>query len=345
MLYTLLFILGIIALAFLWFIQFGGPRLPKNIDTLIEEVKKEPLPKLITGDRGFAENDGVRIAYEIINPTGNVKGTVLLVHGLSSTLLDWPRYFFQPMLDEGYRVIRYDNRSLGESDWLVKEWKNNKYTLEDMARDGIAILDKVGVEKAHIIGVSMGGMISQRMAISHSERVLSMTSIMSSGYFHDETLPPVPRKFMIGFVRAILLYGRDLTKMENKLKLHVSLRKLLLGKGYTTEDKYLLQKALYENTKRKGYNATARDHHGYAIKKSGSRYSELGQITTPTLVIHGKADTLVLFPHGEKYAEMIPNAEKLFFENMGHDISKGYAEKMIDPILKNFEKAEKIVKV
>ena len=337
--------LGILALTVLWFIQYGGPRLPKNINQLIEEVKNEPLPELMTGEKDFVENDGIRLCYEVIKPQGTPKGTVLLVHGLSSTLLDWPRHFFQPFLEEDYQVIRYDNRSLGESDWIQKTWKDNKYTLEDLARDGMAILDKLGIEKAHIVGVSMGGMISQRMAISHSERVLSLTSIMSTGFFDDSKLPQVPRPFLIGFTRAILLYGRDLTNMDNKLKLHLSIRKLLVGKGYSTDDKYILQKAYYENTRRKGYNATAREHHSYAIKKSGSRYNELAQINVPTLVIHGTKDTLVPFPHGEKYAPMIPNVEKLFLKDMGHDLPKEYSGQMTAAILKNFAKANESVKV
>lgn len=345
MLNALLIILGLILLIGILFIQFGGPKLPNNIDELIKEVKSKPLPELMTGEKDFVENDDVRICYEVNRPKETPKGTVLLVHGLSSTLLDWPRYFYQPFLDQGYQVIRYDNRSLGESDWLQKKWPENKYTLEDMARDGIAILDKLSIKRAHIIGVSMGGMISQRMAISHSNRIQSLTSIMSSGFFNDKKLPGVPLPFYTGFARAILLYGRDLTKIDNKLKLHVSIRKLLVGKGYSTDDKYLLQKALYENTKRKGYNATARDHHGYAIKKSGSRYDELKQLNTPTLVIHGTKDTLVPFEHGQKYAPMIPNAEKLFLEDMGHDIPESYLGKMIPAILENFSKAGKTVNI
>jgi len=162
---------------------------------------------------------------------------------------------------------------------------------------------------------------------------------MSTGFFYDKKLPGVPRPFLMGFVRGMVLYGRDLSKMENKMKLHLAIRKLLVGEGYSTDDKYVLQKALYELKKRKGYNATARDQHGYAIKKSGSRYEELTHISMPTLVVHGTADTLVPFPHGKKYAPMIPNAETLFIEKMGHDLPRKYSADIVSAILKNMEKA------
>ncbi|RMG76356.1 MAG: alpha/beta hydrolase, partial [Bacteroidetes bacterium] len=324
----------------LWF-QFGvGAKMPPHIDALIREVQTEPLPEQMPGEKGSVENEGVRIVYEVINK-GGPAGTVLLVQGLSSTMLEWPPWFYGALAEAGFEVIRYDNRGVGESDWMVERWaQGEKYTLEDMATDGLAILDHLGVEKAHIVGVSMGGMISQRIAISYPERVLSLTSIMSSGYFYDKTLPNVPPLFYLGFVKALMLYGRDLTKDENKLKLHLSIQEILKGKGgYELNHKAILQKSLYEITRRKGYNATARTQHGYAIKKSGSRYAELGSIKAPTLVVHGTDDPLVAFEHALKYAPMIPGAQTLFLEGMGHDLPQAYADRVLEGLLRHLKAA------
>lgn len=228
------------------------------------------------------------------------------------------------------------------SDWIDnKAWKQGKkYSLEDMAKDAIAVLDALEIkEKVHLMGMSMGGMISQRLVISYPERFLSLTSVMSTGFFYDKSLRQVTSKFALDMYRYFIRYS-DLTKMENRLKLHLGIQRMLIGKGdYFFDDKTILEKAYYELTKRKGYNADSQPHHGYAIKKSGSRYEELKNITIPTLVVHGTDDPLVLFEHGQKYAPMIPNATSLFIEGMGHDYPRKHMPQIAEAVLANFAKA------
>ncbi|MFK7903873.1 MAG: alpha/beta fold hydrolase, partial [Chitinophagales bacterium] len=196
-----------LAVAGTWWYVNSGVQIPAETDQVIDEVLAEDnLPNLVAGKTGLAKSGDINIWYESMMPEGTPKGTVLLVMGYGTTILGWPAHFYQPLVDAGYHVVRYDNRGLGMSDWM-KGWdKKNPYTLEDMAKDGIAVLDALDIEKAHIIGVSMGGMIAQRMAISHSERVLTLTSIMSSGYMGDPALPPVAKSFQHNLVRLTLKY-------------------------------------------------------------------------------------------------------------------------------------------
>ena len=340
MLYLLLAILAILILAGIIYLN-TGLGLPANVNQLVREVMTEELPEHIFGTTGTAYNGKVSIFYEAIPQNGSKKGTVLLVCGLSQTLLDWPRHFWQALVDAGYQVIRYDNRSLGLSDRMPNWNKKDPYTLEDMAKDGMAILDGLNIDKAHIIGMSMGGMIAQRMAISHADRVLSLTSIMSSGYYWDPELTNIPKPFYRQITKLSYRFGPFLYKMENKIKLHLAVLNALEGKGdYHLNDKEILQKALYENTRRKGYSLKTQYHHGAAIQASGSRYEELKQLNLPVLIIHGTDDPLVKFEHAQKYAPMIPNADTLFIQDMGHDLPKVYIQDMMDRIFPLFAKAE-----
>jgi len=320
----------------------SGIKLPKYTNQIVETVlQKDDIPEFIKGKTGFAKNDDVDIWYEVMGNLDTTKGTILLVMGHGATALAWNSDFYQPLVDSGYQVIRYDNRGVGESSWMDYWTPDNVYSLEDMAKDGIAILDKLNVEKAHIIGASMGGMIAQRMAISHSDRVLSLNSIMSTGYMNDETIP-FPEEFVPNLTKLVLKYLILNPSEENRMKTSVGVRQLLRGNGdYKIDIKEAAQKSLYELRERKGYNPTAGDQHTAAIEKSGSRFDELDQITAPTLVIHGKSDPLVVFEHGQKYAPMIPNADTLFIEGMGHDMPTIYMDQYHNAILENFAKAKK----
>ena len=338
MLITIFSLIVLFAVALFIFL-YTGPQLPKNIDDLVKEVKNEVLPELIPGDTGYAKNQKVSIFYNSIGNPHTAKGTILFVCGHSSTLIDWQAYIIQPFLDADYHVVRYDNRGLGMSNWMENWSKHNAYTLDDMAKDGMAVLDALHIQKAHIVGMSMGGMIGQQMAINHGDRVLSLTSIMSSGFYYDPKLSNLPLKFSIDFVRYLLKYGIRLTE-ENGIKFHLAVNLMLKGEGnYSIDHKEILQKALYTLRKRKGVNRKVRHQHTAAIQKSGSRYDQLPHIKVPTLVIHGTTDPLVLFDHAKKYAPMIPHAKTLFIEGMGHDMPKPFMDKMKTAMLKNFERA------
>lgn len=321
-----------------WWYVNSGVKIPAETDRIIDEVLAEKsLPNFVSGKTGIAQSGDVNIWYESMMPEGTPKGTILLVMGYGTTALGWPPHFYEPLVEAGYQVVRYDNRGLGMSDWM-KNWdKKNPYTLEDMAKDGIAVLDALGVEKAHIVGASMGGMIAQRMAISHSERVLTLTSIMSSGYMGDPELPPVHPSFRHNLLRLILKYMIR-PNSRKAAKFGVGIRLALRGDGpYEIDLKRSVQQSLYERHKRRGTNPKARDQHGAAIEASGSRLHELKHLKLPILVVHGKSDPLVIFEHGKKSASMMPNAKTLWIEGMGHDLPKMYAGEVLEAILKNIK--------
>lgn len=335
----LLLIVFLLVAAYYWFIN-SGIQLPAETDEIVQEVlKSDELPELITGQTGFAKNGAVKIWYEKRVPTDSIKGTLLLVMGHSSSAMIWGSEFMQPFIDAGYQVIRYDNRGLGESDWIADWNKANPYTLEDMAKDGIAVLDAAGVEKAHILGASMGGMIVQRMALSHKEKVVSLISIMSSGYMNDPEMPTIDRPHMMDFGRLTLRHLMPRSE-EGAIKFMVGIQQLFKGNGpYSHPIKSSAQRTLYEMRKRKGMNPNVGDQHTAAIGASGSRLEELSQIKVPTLIIHGKSDPLVLFEHCEKYAPLIPHAEKLYIDGMGHDMPSIYMDQYHAAILKHLSGA------
>ncbi len=329
-------LVAIVVIAYFAFIN-TAPFLPDDTDAVITEVMNSDLPNLEYGKGKIAKSGDIDIWYEVFNDSDSAKGTILLVMGYSSTAITWTPNFFEKFVDAGYRVIRYDNRGLGRSSW-IKDWTpETAYSLEDMAGDAIAILDDMDIEKAHIVGASMGGMIAQSIAIHHANRVASLTSIMSSGYMNDPELTQVPTGFSIGFLKYLLRYGTE--GDINMLKTRIGIRGLLKGSGdYAFDTKSVAQRVYYEIKKRKGYNPTVGDQHGAAIEKSGSRYAQLGTITAPTLLVHGKSDPLVLFEHVEKYAPMIPNATTLFFDGMGHDIPSIHIDEITKAIMENARK-------
>jgi len=340
MLIAFLIILILIPIAIYLYVQ-SGPQLPPETDKLIQEVLSEKLPNLISGRTGKAMNGDVSIYYEVMEGKDSSKGSILLINGHSSTLLYWQPYFYQPLLDAGYRLIRFDNRGIGMSDWVQNWTKETAFTLEDMAKDAMAVLDANGIKKAHILGMSMGGMIAQRIAISHKERVLSLCSIMSSGFINDPELTTIPTKFKADLTRLTLRYMLNPTEI-NRMKMQLSVMKVLEGDGdYDLDPKAILQATLYNIRRRDGMNKKLRNQHTWAITYSGSRYEELSSIDVPSLVIHGTSDPLVLFEHGKKYAGMIPQAETLFIEGMGHDIPKVHIEEIHAAIFKNLEAVKK----
>ena len=179
----------------------------------------------------------------------------------------------------------------------------------------------------------MGGMIAQSLAIHYPDRFESMTSIMSSGYYYDPELGGVPKGFMARFAGALLMYSLNLKPLKNKIKLNIAVQRYLMGKGYEFELDEAIETAHYEWTRRKGFNPRARDIHGGAIIRSGSRYAALTKLDLPSLIIHGTADPLVTLAHANKYAPLIPNAEILYLEDMGHHFPKQYTGQMTAAII------------
>ncbi len=242
---------------------------------------------------------------------------VLLVSGLGSQLLGYPEEFCEGLVDRGFFVIRFDNRDVGLSSRIAD---GVEYTLSDMAADGLAILDDLGIEAAHVAGMSMGGMIVQTMAIEHPERVLTMTSIMSA---------TGEREFGRSTEEAsTALLAPPPDDVAEAIEFDVVNRKIWASPEWYDEE--LVREYCTASWERAADNRP--DNQYAAIIASGSRGDLLPLVQTPSLVIHGDKDTLIDISGGRRTAELLPNAELLEIEGMGHDIPKQYWGQIISAI-------------
>ncbi|MGB0368567.1 MAG: alpha/beta fold hydrolase [Flavobacteriales bacterium] len=280
------------------------------------------------GEVGYAQNGNTRIWYDVQNPADSALGSLVLIMGLSADALAWPSYFMDGFLDAGYQVIRLDNRGVGMTDWDDFD-PENPYSLSDMSDDVLAVLDTLGIEKAHIAGVSMGGMISQTLCIEHPERALSLTSIMSTPDVNDKELPALNYACFVDIGVNTFEYGLSESETD-AVKMSLAVRTLLMGsEKYELDIDRITNVTLYNFRERNGANRESGQQQITAIEKSGSRNEALQSLTVPTLVIHGKTDPLIPFEHGVKTAELIPNSKTLWIDGLGHIISEKDSEEIV----------------
>ena len=271
------------------------------------------------------QTNGINLYYEAFgNPS---HPAVLLIMGLASQSLNWFPYFYEPIAQKNYYVIRFDNRDIGLSDRIdPAAWAINPYSLEDMAKDTIGLLDALNIKTAHIIGASMGGMIAQRIAISHPNYVRSLTSMLSAAEANSLSFNPS------------LLPDFDHTQPP-PVEIQLQIWKMLAGSGFTFDEP--LYRVLYHQgfEVRKGYNPDCIAHQLTAIQRSGSRMKALSSIKAPTLVVHGTEDPLIPEAHAALYAQQIPQATYLALNGVGHELPEGICPTVLPAILDLFSKA------
>ena len=265
---------------------------------------------------------------------------VLLIMGLGMQLVAWPPALVQALVDAGYRVIRHDNRDIGLSQhfdhlgvpnmiWAVLRFKlglaiQAPYSLQDMAADSIGVLDALGVKRAHIVGVSMGGMIAQRVALAAPARVASLTSIMSSSGARG--LPAAKPNVM----QAML--SRPASNARQDIVAHyVKLYKAIGSPGFPLSEAEMVERIL--QGVQRNFHPTGTMRQMVAIAADSKRAAALARIDRPTLVLHGRADPLVPFPCGEDTARRIPGAQLVGVEGMGHDLPPGVVERLLAPMV------------
>ena len=243
------------------------------------------------------------------------------MNGLGSQMTRWPEEFCNLLVARGYRAIRFDNRDTG-----LSNWPEEAYTLADMGRDAMAVLDAAGVQQAHIAGVSMGGMIVQRIAIDHPDRVLSLTSIMSAPGARGtlastpeaaavlNVAPPNPKADFEAFVAHQMRNGRTIG-----------------SPAYPWTDAELRQRV--EAEYRRAFNPAGVVRQRAAIGADGDRTPELQKLDVPTVVLHGTDDPLVQPIGGETTAAAIPGAELRMIPGMGHDLPPALYDTFVDAIL------------
>ena len=290
-----------------------------------------------------APANGITIEYEEYGDPGDEP--LLLVMGLGGQLVGWPIDFVERLVDRGFRVIRYDNRDIGLSTKidapppkrrhlvtaiLARRWARAEYLLTDMADDAVGLLDHLGIERAHIVGISMGGMISQTIAIEHPDRVASLTSIMSNT--GDRKNGGVDRKLL----RSFKMFVRpDPGNVENGLAVF----RLISGPHFE-EDRVreMVEEAIERHA---DVHGTARQT--MAILASPDRTEGLHGVTAPTLVVHGLLDPLVKSSGGVATARAVPGSRLVMFPDMAHDLPFPRWTELIDEIIGNTRRSSATV--
>ena len=287
--------------------------------------------------------NGIDIEVEDTGADGSQAGrpVVLLIMGLGMQLVAWPMPLVQSLVDAGFRVIRHDNRDIGLTQHMDHMgvpnilWESLKfrlrltvrapYSVSDMASDAIGVLDALGVDKAHIVGVSMGGMIAQWVAIAAPQRVLSLTSIMSSSGARGlpEAKPAV--------LRALLSRPKG-KEREHVIDHFFKVLRIIGSPGFPIEDD-LLRERIATGTDRNYHPAGSLRQMMAIAADTPARATELARISSPTLVLHGKADPLVPYGCGEDTARRIPGAKLVGIEGMGHDLAPGVVERILPPMI------------
>jgi proline iminopeptidase len=280
----------------------------------------------------------IEIAYEETGPRDGA--AVLLVRGQGTQLIHWPEEFYNAFASSGYRTVRFDNRDTGLSSkfdqmtgqQLADMWNRAAsgkdfqppYTLDDMAADVIDLMDALNIDAAHIVGISMGGVISQLTAARYGQRVLSLTSVMSGSRKIDPTLiadlwaVPKPREDTIEeWVEYVRSFGSP---------------------GYEAGDEYARRQgaAAYDRC----YAPEGANRQILAICAATNVADLIKSITVPTLVVHGADDLLIPPEYGRLTAELIPGATFKLVEGMGHDIPPALGQPLSAIIIEHIRSTE-----
>ena len=275
-----------------------------------------------------AQANGITIEYESFGRAGDP--TVLLIMGLGGQMTMWPVAFCKGLAERGFRVIRFDNRDIGKSTHLTNLGTPNvpeammklmsgqpfaaPYHLEDMAQDAAALLDALGIENAHIVGASMGGMIAQIVAAKHPKHTRSLVSIMSTT--GNRSLPQAKPEAM-----AALMTPPASDSREDRIAAGMKVWRVIGSPGYPATDDEL-REAVTREIDRVPYDPAGFARQFVAIVAATPRNDILKSVTCPALVIHGAADPLVPVEGGKDTAASIPGAQLTIVPGMAHDFTE-----------------------
>jgi pimeloyl-ACP methyl ester carboxylesterase len=306
-----------------------------SADPLLPPVQPAP-----SEERSVDVGGGLEICYQTFGDPADE--ALLLVMGLGGPMTWWDPVFCQKLADRGFHVIRYDNRDTGRSGRARGRVTRRQivqaalgrpvrapYSLTDMAHDGIALLDHLGHEKAHVVGVSMGGMIAQTMALAFPDRVLSLTSIMST----------TGRRF-VGWqdprLAPLLLAQRS--SREAYIATSARLWKLIGSPLFPDTADTIRERAA--ETWDRGVSRAGVGRQMLAILTQPDRTRELHRVDVPTLVIHGLADKMVHVSGGRATARAVPGAELLLVPGMGHDVPEKLQDDFVEAIARTAARAK-----
>ncbi len=293
-----------------------------------------------------AKANGIAIAYESLGAAA--AEPVLLIAGLGVQMIRWTLPFCEILAAQGFRVIRLDNRDVGLSTHLDGapipdiarvaeavmrgERPDVPYTLQDMADDAVGLLDALAIERAHVVGRSMGGMIAMLAASRHPSRVLSLTAIMSTT--GNRALPPATPEALAALMQRPPSPDAD---RAGFLDHAVGVAKALAGKGYPLDEAGARERALAELER--AYDPAGFARQLAAVVAGGDLRPRLATIEAPTLVVHGSDDPLIPLAAGRDIVATIPGAELLVLDGMGHDFPAALHKTVADAIARNARRA------
>jgi pimeloyl-ACP methyl ester carboxylesterase len=282
---------------------------------------------------------GVTLCYETFGDPADTP--IVLVMGLATQMIAWHEEFCEQLAERGFYVVRFDNRDIGRSthfdfsppslgQMLRRRAGPEQYTLSDMAEDTAVLIRELGIAPAHVVGASMGGMISQMLAAEHPDVVRSLTSIMSTtgSRIHGQPalsvyrylLRPPPRDREGYIERSAEVFG------------------LVGSTGFERDEQYIRERA--GRAFDRGFDIRAGGRQLGAIVASGDRTKKLGRIKAPTLVIHGTVDKMVRPSGGRATARAIPGARLMMIDGMGHDLPRGVWPQIIDAVAEHARAAD-----
>lgn len=281
---------------------------------------------------------GITLCYETFGEPE--REPLLLIMGLSTQMIAWHDDFCAQLAERGFQIVRFDNRDVGRSthldfwppttrELITRRFRSEQYTLSDMAEDARGLLRALELEPAHVVGVSMGGMIAQMLAAEHPQSVRSLVSIMSSTGNRWKGQPAAPvYKFLL---------RRPPRDREAYIERAAQIFGLVGSTGFERDEQYIREHA--GRAFDRGIDIRAGGRQLGAILKSGDRTRALRRIEAPTLVIHGSVDKMIRPSGGRATAKAIPGARLTMIEGMGHDLPRGAWPRIIDGIAETARRA------
>lgn len=307
------------------------------------EARSKPTSCTPCENRGMQSatvaSNGIEIAYETFGAPDS--RPLLLVAGLGAQMLVWHPNLCAALAAEDFFVVRYDNRDVGLSTHLHDAPRPNRgaarggdvssasYRLEDMTDDAVGLLDALGLDRAHVVGASLGGMIAQTMAITHPDRVRSLTSIMSTPWIGIGSSTQAAQG---------ALFAPPPTSRAEAVERAVADQKITGSPGYPLDEAWVRELAGQRYDR--GVDPTGVTRQLLAIYASGDRTTALAHVPMPALVVHGEADPLIQLPGGVATAAALPNAELLVLPGMGHDLPRGIWPPLVTAISQLADRAE-----
>ena len=312
----------------------------------------------------IVEANNINIWFEEFG--SQAKETILLIMGANANCMHWDKEFIDQLVANDYHVVRFDNRDVGKTTWFGKEPTLNKllkilpnfllkmivnsifglgvdekgrfkfsestsiqYNLSDMAKDAVSLMDSLKIEKAHIIGASMGGMITQIIALDYPERVLSITPIMTTPGIQNESLSGPTEELLEAMKKSFVFNLKG--KIEDGV---VEIYRQLTGSRFPFNEQKFRKKL--KPIVAHGNNPFAL--HGAAVGASPDRTSRLHEIEVPALIIHGTEDAILPLDHGVAVADGIKDSKRMIMEGVGHEIPEELIPEIVNEIVENIRR-------